>query len=129
MATYTMVIEDKSTTPGQPKYIFIDMKDPFMGDNTWSIKMPNNWIGVGSGVYKVVGWNHNVIEFRDGSWSGDMRMQFSNINYPDDCEPKSGAIKTGPGLYVSPYGYGGAARSLEWSGRNIVPDTWSDSDE
>lgn len=66
--------------------------------------------------------------FKDGSWddSGNYRMMFKNINYPDDCKPKSGGeIKKGPGYYVSQFRQG--TFNLEWSGRNIVPDS-SESD-
>jgi hypothetical protein len=126
-----IVIEDRESPQGKPKYVFVSMDDATFGANTWSIDIPNNWIGIGSGEYKVSGFNSDILEFRDGSWrDGKPRMKLFNIKYPDDCKPKPGAdIKKGPGSYLSPLHPWGTFK-LEWSGRNIVPDTYdSDGDD
>ena len=121
MANYTMVVEDKEPKPGKPKYVFIWMRDVwYEATNTWVINQPNNWLGIGKGEYKVVGWNYDALEFRDAE--GTLRMVFRSIKYPGDCEPSSGKIKTGIGVYDSPYKFAGSGYKLEWSARNIVPE-------
>lgn len=54
MAHIDMVIENRESPQGSPKYIFVSMEDPLFGANTWSIDIPNDWIGTGNGEYKVV---------------------------------------------------------------------------
>jgi hypothetical protein len=124
MERHTMVIEDKETNPGQPKYVFVFMKDPAWGANTWEIQTPNNWIGIGSGEYRLIGWNSDVLAFYEGAWQdGQVRFKFEGIKYPNDCEPKPGiSFKRGNGVYEPKYKWSNSALKLEWTGRNIAPD-------
>jgi len=124
MASHVMIIENKEADPGKPRYVSVYMEDPIWGANTWEIDTPDTWIGTGKGEYRVVGFNFDGIQFRDGSWDdGQTRMSFSSIKYPKDCEPKPGeAYKTGQGLYRIPNRWSGNGFMLEWSGRNIAPE-------
>ena len=118
---YTFVLEDKEEPIGTPKYVFVDLTHPLIGANTWTIVGPNNWIGTGSGEYKVQG---DQVELRDGSWSdGRTRVVLQNINYPADLRGAGGHYERGSARYVS------GARQIsgaacEWQGRNIVPDQY-----
>ena len=125
MAHYDMVIQDAENPPGSPKYVWITMEDPWLGAKTWTMSGPNSWSGTGSGEYDLVGFNKDVIEFRDGPFSnGNMRMQFMNVNYPDDCRPKIGQSPvSGGGIYSPVYqAYSARFRNLRWIGTNIVAD-------
>ena len=116
---YTFAIEDREAPVGSPRFVFVDLTHPLFGANTWSINQPNNWIGTGSGEYKVQG---TQVELRDGNWdNGQTRLVLQSINYPADLKGSGGNFKRGSASYVS------AARqisgaSCEWSGRKIVPD-------
>jgi hypothetical protein len=122
MATYWLALQDKNTTPGTPEFVWLKMTSPLWGDDTWSIFTPNSWIGHGGGTYQNVEVipRTTVLKFFDGS--GALKFDLYTLNYPDDCNT-SDPIKTGRGLYLSPYILGGALR-LEWSNRNIIPDHW-----
>jgi hypothetical protein len=116
---YTFAIEDKKEPIGTPKFILVDLTHPLLGANTWAITTPNDWIGTGSGEYKVSG---NQVELRDGSWDDERtRLVLQGIDYPGDFKGSGSSFKRGPGLYVSEAKQISGA-SCEWSGRNIVPD-------
>jgi len=124
MATYLMTIKSLETGTWKPPIIFVGMKSPWIGADTWDINTTNNWIGKGKGEYKVTGFNYDSLTFYSGE-IGDRNsfvwFEFYGIKYPEDL--KNNQIKTGKGKYNSPFAKG-SWFDLEWSTRNIIPDEW-----
>ena len=95
-----------------------------LGREYLEIRTPNNWIGMGTGEDRLIGWNSDVLAFYEGAWQdGQVRFKFEGIKYPNDCEPKPGvSFKPGNGVYEPKYKWLNSAFKLEWTGRNIAPD-------
>lgn len=122
MAQITFVIEDQEEPIGTPRFVFVELTSPVIGADTWTITATNDWIGTGSGEYKVV--RGSQLELRDGSWNDERtRLVLENVNYPSDLKSSGGTFKRGKARYVSEARQMSSAR-CEWSGRNIVPDQW-----
>ncbi|MFH8974982.1 hypothetical protein [Streptomyces sp. NPDC017890] len=122
MAVHTIVIEDLHSPPGSPKQIFLVLTDPWLPftTKTWAIATPNNWVGVGGGEFRIVGWDSRTVELRDVPWQNVATRVQLRMKYPDDCVPNpDGTFKSGTGIYTRPQSEPG---TLKWIGRNILPD-------
>jgi hypothetical protein len=120
MTTIVFVIEDKEEPAGTPRFVFVELHEPRIGARTWNITTPNDWIGTGSGEYRVV--RGRELELRDGPWAGEhARLVLRDVHYPADLQTTRGSFKRGGASYVSQTRGVSGAR-CEWSGRNIIPD-------
>jgi hypothetical protein len=102
---------------GNTLQVPVNLTDPLWGDNTWSIKVPNKWIGTGSGTYEVARASYGYFVT---ATDDDVRFKLALEKYPQ-------ALNNGMGWanYRSPTSGGWVA--AKWYGRDVVrPDTWQD---
>ena len=115
MSRYTVYLQDRSSGDGSTCHneVQLTLVDPVWGDNTWSITMPNSWIGIGSGTYTVKLKIEKVLTILTAVDSGGVRFELYMQEYPGSLD--SGA---GMGAYNSSFQKG--TFRLRWYGVGAI---------